>query len=565
MKKLLVFAALACLATTACKKSILEQINPNQPTTLALNTEGGVTAFALGIWEKWLIDIPNSGHDNVMVVAWTQHSILGDEIFCPFGNYGFRWTGQVYSITLPNGRVVLNPNSVDQKASLQALNSRGALDRNAFQYEWSVDYLVLGQANLLRQALDNPTLTFSGGAAAAATKKNTLLAWAYWWRGYSYSRLGSLYLSAVINNINNPLNGTTTDHFVDHNAIIAEANKNFDSCSTILATLSADDEYHSMMNAIIPTVFRNAPATNDFKNGDIEPDMWLRQINTYKARNLMANKKVNAMTAADWAQIATLTSQGLQQSDNVFLYALDPNLINDLNGQFQGNGSPYTFMGDANQFTYVSERLIQDFKPGDQRFTTGFYGIDTAAGDPFIVNVRGRGIQFGTRYLPNSIENGGLYATNNNSGTINIACTWDENALMAAEASIRTGNIEAGLQLIDAVRQAQNAGLAPVAGTGLTLAQALEELRRERRIGLFMRGVAFYDARRWGILDPVSQGGGRNGAIVLVPATLLGLPATEPPQAVPCQMDYRYMNYWDVPQNELDFNMPGVGSSQVRN
>jgi hypothetical protein len=32
--------------------------------------------------------------------------------------------------------------------------------------------------------------------------------------------------------------------------------------------------------------------------------------------------------------------------------------------------------------------------------------------------------------------------------------------------------------------------------TGLTLAQAKEELRKERRIALALRGLSFYDARR---------------------------------------------------------------------
>lgn len=559
MKKIIIATFLVMLVLAGCKKSILEQVNPNKPTLESLKTEGGITSFALGIFEKWLIDIPNSGRDQVMVIAWTQQSILGDELFSPYGNYGFRWTNQVYSIKLPNGNTIVNPNGIDQKTNLQSLNSRGALDRNAFQYEWSVDYLVLAQANLLRAAADDPALTLSGDAQ---TKRNTLKAWAYWWRGYSYSRIGSLYLSGVINGA--PANGTTTDMFVDHNAIIAEANKNFDSCIAILSTTPDNGDYMAMMDAIIPSVFRVAPVISDFKSGDITPDMWIRQIYTYEARNLLANKKVKDMTTANWSQITTLTDKGLQQSDNIFLYALDPNLVNDVNGQFQGNGSPYTLFGDGNQFTFTSERLIQDFKAGDQRFTKGFYMIDTP-NNSFNVNIRGRGLQFGSRFNPVSIEDGGLYATNNNSGVINIGTTWDENALMSAEAKIRTGDIEGGLALIDAVRVAQGAGLAPVKGKGLTLDEALEELRRERRIGLFLRGVAFYDARRWGITDPVSVGGGRNGGIVLVPADVLGLPAGAPPQALPTLMDYRYMDYWDVPQNELDFNSPGSGSSPVKN
>jgi hypothetical protein len=135
---------------------------------------------------------------------------------------------------------------------------------------------------------------------------------------------------------------------------------------------------------------------------------------------------------------------------------------------------------------------------------------------------------------------------------------------MKAEALIRANNIEQGLQLIDKVRDYQNAGLAHVAGTGLNAAQAYEELRKERRIALFLWGTAWYDARRWGINEPAAQGGGRAGAIVVLPGDLLVPPQTAP-AAVPAFIDYSYMDYWDVPQNEIDFNAPSTTSARIKN
>ena len=557
MKKLIILTILITILGSACKKSILQQINPNQPNLSSLTTEEGITSFALGIFEKWLAPVPNEGNVNIMVVAWARQSILGDETFCPYGNYGFRWTDQVYSVTLPNGTVIINPNGKDQKTQLQGFNSRQAGENNAFVYEWEVNSFLIAQSNLLRQSLDNTSLAFSGDANS---KRNTLKAWAYWWRGFAYSRIGSAYIAGVINNA--PADGTTSDHFVDHAAIIAEANKNFDSCASILAALPNNVDYNEMMQSIVPSIFYNALPVLDLKNGIVSSDMWLRQVYTYQARNLLVNKKVKDMTAADWTQLQNLTSRGIRKDDNVFVYALDPNLINDLNGQFAGQGSPYAMFGTGSQYLFTSERLVQDFKPGDQRFSRGFAPLPPS---DWNVNIRGRGLQFGNRYDPVSIEDGGLYASNDNSGIINIAGTWDENALMTAEAKIRSGSdIEGGLQLIDAVRSAQNATLDAVAGKGLTQTQAIEELRRERRIGLLLRGLAFYDARRWGITDPVSSGGGRANAIVLIPPDVLGLPGTSPPQPLPCIIDYRYMDYWDVPQNELDFNAPGAGSVPVK-
>ena len=101
----------------------------------------------------------------------------------------------------------------------------------------------------------------------------------------------------------------------------------------------------------------------------------------------------------------------------------------------------------------------------------------------------------------------------------------------------------------------------------MTQPLAIEQLRSERRVGLYMRGVAWYDARRWGVTAPKSAGGGRANANVLVPGTLLVPPGTPPPPAtiLPCFIDYSFVDYWDVPQNELDFNPAASGSAPIKN
>jgi hypothetical protein len=207
----------------------------------------------------------------------------------------------------------------------------------------------------------------------------------------------------------------------------------------------------------------------------------------------------------------------------------------------------------------VSERLAQEYKANDNRFNIGFVPFSVPK-----VNERGRGLQFGTRWNPVFIENGGLYATGNNTGLIPWACSYEENQLMKAEALMRTNNTETGLQLVDAVRDFQHSGLSHVAGTGLTATQALEEFRRERRVALFLWGTAFYDARRWGVTKPASQGGGRANAIVIIPGNLL-TPQQPGSVPTPCFMEYNYMDYWDVPQNEIDFNTPGGQSPPLKN
>ncbi|MFY7918921.1 MAG: RagB/SusD family nutrient uptake outer membrane protein, partial [Chryseotalea sp.] len=133
-----------------------------------------------------------------------------------------------------------------------------------------------------------------------------------------------------------------------------------------------------------------------------------------------------------------------------------------------------------------------------------------------------------------------------------LAGNYEENALMRAEALINTNSVEAGLQIIDNVRDYQGAGLANVAGTGLTLSQAREVLRRERRIALAFKGLSFYDARRLGWLDGNS---GRSGAVVLRNATTLDTNST---------IKYNFLSYWDVPNDEIALN-PNTGSVPTSN
>ena len=541
MRKYLLYTAFI-LVVVSCKKSSLELQNPNAPTPeSSLKTEAGLQAFSLGLLQRMVTNVPDEGQTNIFFIAMVMHSALGDEVFQPYGNFSVRYVNQPLQITLPNGTVVVNPNGIDQKTQLQGFNSRDAGELNAFMYEWSACYYIITQCNQILKSLEDPELSLSGDAA---TKKATFKAWALWWKGYAYSRIGSMYLAGVINNEV----GTTNDNFLDHAKILEEGNTQLNACLATLNDLQANADYIETMKAIVATF-------NDNQNV-VTPDMWKRQIYTLQARNLMANKKLRDMTAADWQQIQTLTNQGIQAADNLFDFGMDPNAVNDVSA---GWLHPYAFIGQAVQFTFVSERLIQDFKPTDKRFTQNFTQFPV----PY-VNIRGRGLQFGTRWNPVYIENGGRYATALNMGLVPWACSYEENELMKAEALIKTGSIEQGLRIIDAIRDLQGAGLADVAGTGLNATQAYEELRRERRIALFLLGTAWYDARRWGINEPAAQGGGRAGAIVVLPGDLLSPPQTSP-AAVPCFIDYSYMDYWDVPQNELDFNVPSSTSARVKN
>jgi len=172
MKKYIIIVSTLLMLGTACKKSSLILSDPNNPTPdQSLTTEAGLEGFALGIIQKMVATVPDEGVTNIFHIALSNHSVLGDEAYVPYGNYGLRWVNQVYSITLPSGQVVINPNGIDQKTQLQGFNSRDAGERNAFQYEWSSCYYIIAQCNQLLISLENPDISFSGDAD---TKRSTL-------------------------------------------------------------------------------------------------------------------------------------------------------------------------------------------------------------------------------------------------------------------------------------------------------------------------------------------------------------------------------------------------------
>jgi hypothetical protein len=129
--------------------------------------------------------------------------------------------------------------------------------------------------------------------------------------------------------------------------------------------------------------------------------------------------------------------------------------------------------------------------------------------------------------------------------------------LILAEAESYLGNIDAGLAHVDNVRAYQGAGLTPVSGVGLTVAQALEEVRRERRVALAFRGLSFYDARRWGFTYDVSKGGGRRKTNIL--------DASSQRLISNCTINYNFIDFWDVPDNEVSVNKPSGSSAATKN
>ncbi|MFV0604409.1 MAG: hypothetical protein ACK5NK_01085 [Niabella sp.] len=493
--------------------------NPNEAGLPALTYEDGIKRAALGVYSKFGLEY--------WWLALSGHNAMGDATFISAGNFSWRWMNQTSKITLSSGTVLTPPQGKSQPEELRARNARSYGNDNAFYNEWSAIYLVNNQCNLLLSAIENPDVKFTGDAD---TKRSVVKAWAYWWKGFAYSRIGSLYTAGIITDQLNE----TNNNYVSSAAMIAEANKNFDLAKSELDKATNEASFNDMMKAMVPSFAYS-------ESSPITAAMWKRQINTYKARNLLVNKKMSDMTTADWNTIISLTNDGVLEGDNVFIMKATA----DPDDQVSTGWTAYRLLSFGWEF--ISERLVQDFKNGDARYTRNI----TALSSP-VVNRSGRGYQYGTRWAVKDIVSGGDWAsTTYEMASIPIGVCYEENALMKAEALIKTSQIDAGLTLVDAVRDYQNASLAHVSGTSLNAAQAYEELRKERRIGLFNKNVAFYDARRWNVS---SSDGGRTGAVVIGPGAVVDNNAT---------IYYNYLDYWDVPANELDFNTPASGSSEV--
>jgi len=557
------FAALV-MFSTSCKKD-LEVGNPNSPTLGGnVTEEGGLTKLAQGgIYLNGLSYGDGWLGDSYFSLPRGYHEEMGDIIGGGEGS-----NNQITTIPSPewiklNGAAstaattLTNPSP--NPAIIRAYNSRAATAQgnNALMYEWMNMYAMQQACNNVIAIADK--VTYSGDKA---TKIATIKAWSYFWKGWAYAQIGTMYIAGIITDTA----GQTSNNYVSHDAIIARSNYYYDLAVTTLGSASNTSDYTATLGKLIPE-------SSQVGNGQLmTKDMWVRNINTLKARNILLNKMstfvngvagvtisknafTGVMTTADWNTILTLTSNGVKSSDYVLT-----GRTSDVNNWFGVGGGTAAALATnkASSGTFkISERFVQDFATGDKRKESNF-----KTGYQFT-----QGLSFGTRWSLNpnwqttDLPGGGTIAGVYSYGTKNvgqyeliIAASYEENAMMQAEANIQLGNIATGLGFIDAVRTYQGAGLA--ASTATTKTDALTLLTKERRVALAFRGLSFYDARRWGWTYPVANGGGRYGCTVFDVKEVVWTNAI---------MNYNYMDYWDVPGDEFELNAPSAASAPIKN
>jgi hypothetical protein len=542
-KKITYILTLSILLLGGCDKSKLDVKNPNSPTPESASSEAGIISLALGaVYRTGFNGISDPKYNGSWLggsfwfLAPAYQDMLADVITTEAANNGTNQVSVPDYVILDDGTKITN--SSPAKAVVRLNNSRTKAGSNMYYYEWTWMYFMNNACNLVLSIVDKTSFT-----GDAASKRNAIKAWAYWWKGFAYSRIGSTYYAGLIKT--DP-EATNNDYKASAD-IIAEANANFDKAATALNAVTNMADYTTIVGGLIPSQNKVG------KGGVLTPTMWIHSINTMKARNLLLNKRLSAMTSADWNSVLTLVNNGVNSTDLVFTGRSIS--VGGYMAATTGSVAPLT-TGDPTSTTYkMSERLIQEYKTGDKRLSNNYTTLIT------YLNQKG-GFTFSTRYrlLDGGAGQAGVVVSSSRTvGAYELfmAASYEENELMKAEANIKLGNIATGLTSVDAVRTYQGAGIAAVSGVVTDPALAYEELRKERRVALLFRNVAFYDARRWGVLDDISQGGGRTKAVVVNSNT--GAVNTN------ATINYNFLDYWDVPDDETSLNPPSASSAPVKN
>lgn len=504
MIKHLAMAGLLFVGAAACEDG-LNVTNPNEPTPDVVTTEEGLKRVARGIY--------NSPGGFFEWIVWNYHETMGDAVSVPWSNYN--WSNMWFAATsiTANGTtytpVASSTTGRTQSEWVEFVNDRQN-SQGAVEYEWISMYGINAEANLMLQSLDNG-ISWVGAPANHATKEAGYRAWAHFWKGYAYHRIGLMYEQGLI--IDDY--GTTNRDYKTPDEMLAEAQAQFDLA---LANSAGID---LIIDDLQPSIFDTDISTASFRQA----------VYTLKARTLLSGSYRDELTNAEWTQIRDWAAQGLTSNDGTILVDSDE----------------ATFLATITARWRLATRIwanptmrtMQAFhrNPGDQRLArfTNTVGNGNYLNRPV------------TQHVNTNWSAGPPYASANPGEAPQLYVSAEENELILAEAKLALGDIPGAAGHVNNARTLSGAGLAPV------LTVTLEDIRWERRAALFFRGLAFYDARRFKEILPVAQGGGVNGVWVLeyvagrTPALQLDQNAS---------IEFNYRPYWPIPDVETVFNGP---------
>ncbi|MBS1563449.1 MAG: hypothetical protein JST39_03630, partial [Bacteroidetes bacterium] len=295
MKGKFIYTLVATLAiiSAGCSKKELDVKNPNNPSPATATTESGLVSLALGaVYQNGFNGLTDSKYTGSFLGSsyWflgpAYHDLMADVVSAEAANNITNQVSVPDYVILDDGTKITN--SAPSKQVVRLNNSRSKAGSNMFYFELTWMYFLNNACNSILSVVDAATVS-----GDSTSKKNAVKAWAYFWKGWAYSHIGSIYYAGLIKNDYS----TTNANYKSSADMITEANANFDKAITALNAVTNTSAYNSIMTVLIPVQCQTG------KGGVLTPTMWIHNINTLKARNLLVNKRLSAMTSTDWNNI----------------------------------------------------------------------------------------------------------------------------------------------------------------------------------------------------------------------------------------------------------------------
>lgn len=350
----------------------------------------------------------------------------------------------------------------------------------AFNGIWSYDYEGISRANQAINTLENPEIVSSTGMTEET--RNRLLGEAYFLRAFYYFDLLNNFGGVPL--LTEPLEDFSEAYEVSNRASEDEV------LNQIKEDLSASVD-------LLPIQKYSNPS---------EP--WRVSIGAAKA--MLAKVE---LYQENWSAVIS----HIEELQSWNFYSLNPHYFDafDVEKEFQedevifaydhregvnpprGNGLA-ALMGWG--FVAPTDDFVEAFETGDPRLE---YTVETESQE--------------AHKLLGSTD--GRYKGNADSPGNKIYIRYADVLLWKAEALIQTGEVEAGLEIIDQIRKrAENTpslsgtsgDLSMYSGQGLSQQEALEVLRHERRVELGFESHRLDDLKRWGIAEEVLTDMGKN-------------------------------------------------------
>jgi len=365
----------------------------------------------------------------------------------------------------------------------------------AFNGIWSYDYEGISRANMAINTLNNPDITDTGLDAAT---KDRLLGEAYFLRAFYYFDLLNHFGGVPL----------LTEPLEDFSAAYEVSNR------------ASEEEVIALIENDLETAVGLLPMQKYSSNA--EP--WRVSIGAAKAMQAKVDlfQENWEMSLAHIEELQAWNFYSLNDHyfdsfdvekefmEDEVIFAYDHRA--ELNPS-KGNGLA-ALMGWG--FVAPTENFVNAFEDNDPRLE---YTIETETQSP--------------HKLLGSTDS--QYKGNDDSPGNKVYIRYADVLLWKAEALIETGQVEAGLEIIDQIRMraentpsldGSNGELEMYSGSGLSQEQALDALYKERRLELGFESHRFNDLKRWGIADEVLTEMGKNF------------------------QDYNYL--YPIPQGEID-------------